>query len=58
MLGRRMLGTKERKYVKAKRLKTTWGILGTGNMMSGEGAKRLEKQALSVSWVRSLEGFI
>lgn len=58
MLGRRMLGTKERKYIKAKRLKTTWGILDTGNMMSGEGAKRLERQALSVSCVRSLEGFI
>lgn len=38
-----MLWTKERKCIQAKRLKTTWGVLGTGNIRSGEGAKRLER---------------
>lgn len=40
---------KQGKYIKAKRLKTAWGILGTGKSISSENAKMLERQALSVS---------
>ena len=40
---------KERKCIRVRRLRTVWGILGTGKSVSAESTKMLERQALRVS---------
>ena len=40
---------REKKCIRVRRLRTVWGILGTGKSVSAESTKMLERQALRVS---------